>query len=249
MNTACECQCHDAGLWSLINKVMVCFSIYERVHVDFSKGIRCLYCTEGNLWNHLFRETTRPAGEVDEILYYPDTTITGREVAALYGTTEWRQKYHEQWQKALVRPEHIISASGFVLRHWQGRDVVSVLVRATGHAAEQASDKSQPLEAYADAFERIRKPDSILHVMACDQQTVEWFRERYEHVTFYPHTRRTASRDFDCNMNGQQTVEDARHCLIEVLILARSRALIHPVSNMSTGALYINPQMEAIFLP
>lgn len=243
--TAATVHCHDAGLFSLINKVVTCLGLYEIVHVDFSKGDRCLYGDGDEMWSALFLPTEPNNGET--IYGYPDSSITSVNVSALYGSSEWRQRYHDCWTKLRVQPEIILAANQFVMRHWANRDVVSVLVRATTHCSEQIGNRTQSLEEYAQAFERIRKPDSMLHVMACDNDTIEWFRNRYD-ISCYPYANRTESREKDYHLHRAQTVQDAITTLTEVLILSRSRALIHPISNMATAALYINPEMESIYL-
>lgn len=244
----CTVHAHNAGLFSLINKVMVCFGRYARVHVDWSKGTQ--YTPPGvNLWTELFEQIDLPEEGSDQVTEYPDLSITGIQAGALYEKKDgWRHQFYSYWSCVSARLEILTMADDFA-RQWDSPHVVSMLVRATLHALEQPSQRCQALEDYAEAFERVRRPDSILHVMACDTQTIEWFRERYERVTFYPATRRSPSRDLDCNNQDQQTLEDARICLTEVLLLARSSVFIHGVSNMATGALYINPDMESVYLP
>lgn len=245
MQTSCIVGSHYAGLFSLINKVMVCLAKYDQVHVDFSKGDRCLYGPKGvNLWNYLFHPTEPCEGEIIE--GYPDSSITSVEVSALYGTMAWRHLYHEQWKKVTVREEIIRKAYDFT-RQWQGRHVVSVLVRATTHCSEQVDNRTQSLEEYSKAICEVMHDDTIVHVMACDEETIRWFQQRFPTVTYYPLANRTMDRDIDIHLNGQ-SVHDARECLSEVLILSQSDVLIHPVSNLSTAALYINPKLESVYL-
>lgn len=239
--------CHDAGLFSLINKVMVCLDRYERVHVDFSRGLRCLYAPEGvNLWEHLFLPTEPCDGE--EIIEYPDDSMTSIQASSLYAQVPWKWKYNAHWQRVTVRPEILAEAEAFIAQNWPGKDVISMLVRANTHAYEQIENRSQTLEEYWAAFEKIAQPETTLHVMACDEETIHWFKEKLPRVTAYPFTRRAANRDLDCHLQDQQTISDARMALVEVLILSRARYLIHPTSNMATAALYMNPHLQSVYL-
>lgn len=244
MNRFAQVQCHNAGLFSLINKVALCHTLYDHVHVDMSKGEGLIYGPE-NWWPELFAPTTLPQGEFDVVNAYPSTWMTGREAGHMYeGGNAWRDKFHGAWLRMGVNPEIALEAAQFVARLPQ--DVVSILVRANCHRGEQLSDRNQTLEEYAAAYQTIKKPDSILHVMTGDEETLAWFRERFD-VSFLSTTKRTATRDTD-HIAMPQTVEDAKQVLLEVLILSMSRALIHPVSNMATAALYINPGLESIYL-
>ncbi len=243
---ACVVTSHNAGLFSLINKVMVCAGIYDHVHVDFTKG-PCLYGEPGqNVWDCLFHPTEHPSGAFDEIADYPDWSITAANAGKTYESgEEWRFRYHKLWNRFRVR-ETLLSEVELVTSSWT-QDTIGILVRCNGHSREQLSDRSQPLDEYARAFERIRREGSIMHVMAGDWMTLKWFQARFP-VSFSCGIRRTETRDEDQLLHGQQTVEDARKCMVEVMTLARCRALIHPVSNMATSALYQNPFMESVYL-
>lgn len=253
MNRSCQVQCHHAGLFSLINKVALCHTLYSHVHVDMSKGEGFIYGQE-NWWPELFAATVPPEGEFDVINAYPNTTITGREAGNLYGFAgpfwkelgpTWREMFHDVWLKMHVSPKIVQSALDFMAQ-MQWMDVVSCLIRANCHRGEQLSDRNQTLEEYAAAYRTIQKPNSILHVMAGDQETIQWFLDRFD-ISYVPTTKRTATRDTD-HIAMPQTVEDAKQALLEVLILSMSRALIHPTSNMATAALYINPGLENVYL-
>lgn len=246
---SCVVVSHRAGLFSLINKVVLCATIYDHVHVDFSQGHEHSY-KGGNLWEALFEPTIPPTGEFDTILEYPDYSITGGAAGKLYQSgDEWREKYHQAWKRFRVKPELLEAAARFALRHWGvSSDVVAVLIRCTEHSREQLSGISQPLDEYAKAFERIRKPKAILHVMSGDKESLVWFEERFPRVTYVGSVTRVPTRDIDLSLQPQ-TRGDAMQCLVEVLLLSRARALIHPVSNMATAALYINPQLESVYLP
>lgn len=243
---SCVVVSHRAGLFSLINKVVLCATLYDHVHVDFSQGHEHAYKGR-NLWESLFEPTTPPAGDYDTILEYPDYSITGGAAGRLYQSgNEWRKKYHKAWEKLRVLSKHEKAAIVFVAQNWNLADAVAVLVRCHGHGREQLSGISQPLDDYAKAFERIKHYDSLLHVMCGDDETLAWFKERFP-VTSVLITR-AVTRDTDLSEADSLTVADAITCLVEVLILSKARALVHPSSNMATAALFINPRLESVYL-
>lgn len=246
MNRSCQVQCHHAGLFSLVNKVALCHTLYDHVHVDMSKGEGFIYGKE-NWWPELFAATVPPEGEFHVINAYPSTCMTGREAGHMYEgkNQDWRCHLFASWIAMHVNPQIWQAARDFV-NQMQWMDVVSCLVRANCHRGEQLSDRNQTLEEYAAAYRTIQKSNSILHVMAGDQETIQWFQDRFD-ISYVPTTKRTATRDTD-HIAMPQTVEDAKQALLEVLILSMSRALIHPTSNMATAALYINPGLESVYL-
>lgn len=236
---------HRAGLFSLINNVITCALIYDRVYVDWSQG--CLYEAPrnynedraGNTWEYLFRRS-EPINlaecDVDEIRAYPDQWLTYKHAAKLYDDPqgEWRAKCHDAWQKlGCLHP----------LREFDG---ISVLIRAHGHAGEQVTDRSQSLDEYAAAIERAIKPGDLVYVMG-DMESIQWLAKRFP-VIYAHESNRSAHRGIDRHLTERQTHVDAIQCLREVLTMAGARTMIHPVSNMSTAALYINPKLESVFL-
>ncbi len=79
-------------------------------------------------------------------------------------------------------------------------------------------------------------------------ETVEWMKARFP-VTYFEDTPRMKDRNSDRHLNVPQTFKDARRVLVEVMVLSAGRALVHPVSNMATAALYINPEIQSVYLP
>lgn len=240
---ACVVKPHHAGLFSLINNVITCKEIYDVVHVDWSQG--CIY---GDAWKHLFAETILPDGPHEILTGYPHQALTYKNAADYYVSNEpWRERYNAIWSTLGVREEITDMADIFAIR-FASLDPVSVLVRSHEHAGEQVSNRSQELDEYAREIEKLQTRNLIVFVMAADWQTIEWFGDRFP-VAFHPATKRLLTRHGDRHLKEPQTIEDAKQCLVEALIIARTRALIHPVSNIATGALYINPSLTSVFLP
>lgn len=240
MKPACIVKGHHAGLFSLINKVMTCMRLYERVHVDFTSGV--LYGEDGvNLWDELFAWNDPAEDGADIITDYPDHAMTGPGAGALYLSGDaWRSECHELWKRMRCR------FPGFRLD--PSVDRVACLIRNTQHFAEQPDDRQQTLDDYAAAFESVRRPDSMLHVVCRDEESLRWMGERFN-IQFGTHIERTGRRDDpEIHLNRPQSVNDAVDCIYEVTIMSRCRALIHPVSNIATAALYMNPKLESIYL-
>jgi hypothetical protein len=241
---ACIVKGHNgAGFFSLFNKVVQCLTLYRHVHVDWSEG--SLY---GNCWDELFYPTTPPTGEHDVVTFYPDNRITGIRAHQLYGLDEWRFRYNFFSRQISIKQPLYDRVHDYCESYLYNRDPIGVLVRATTHAGEQPSLQSQSLEDYEKAIQKLWQPNSTLHVMSQDSASIKWLHERFPGSS-YPLSNRSLSRDTDRHLAGAQTAEDAKNVFVEMLILARCRALVHPVSNIATAALYYNPILEGVYLP
>src|SRR6476660_2501946 len=97
MNQNCIVTAHGAGLFSNINKVLVCLRLYDTVFVDWSKAgendpsFKFGGSFYGDCWHDLFFDsTTRPAqGQYDVVHQYPFYDITGACAGILYQNPEW----------------------------------------------------------------------------------------------------------------------------------------------------------------
>lgn len=247
MMKSCVIHAHHAGLFSLLNNVITCMDLYDHVHVDW--GENCIYWNEGdgNVWNSLFGPTQAPPGHFEVLDGYPDQWMTYKGPHGLYGLHDWRVYAHEHWQKITVRPEIMQKVQEY-LGYLPTREFISVLVRSTPHAGEQFSGKSQSLDDYAKAIEENLPPKSFVFMMCPDYQTAAWFRQRFP-VIWHQNTKRASNRDIDRHLVENQTIEDAKQVLIETLILSQATTLIHPISNIATAALYMNPNLRSVYLP
>lgn len=251
MKPACIVLSHNAGLFSLVNKVVMCMSLYERVQVDFTKGDPHPYQpnTE-NLWDKLFKPTDPIGGPCDQVLYYPSMWLTGPDAAKCYaGDQGWRHDLNFYWNKLEILPAIQERIDRFAKEHIGGRPYVSALIRSDYHSREQANLKSQPLEWYEATIRGELQAGELVYVSAGDHKTIQWFQQRFDNLVVFPDTRRLPDRELDLLIHSPNTAEDAINCLIEVVIMSQGRALIHPVSNMSTAALYMNPKLKGVFLP
>lgn len=275
---ACIIRPHNAGLWSLINNVATCGELYENVFVDWHPNDQLLYkhpsndplvADRSNLWFHLFAGTDLQTcanfhqhfATADVLPDYPDQHLTYLHVAKHYTDPDqsWREVYHKHWDSWRVRGEFVQQAFDWVEKVAFGFEpFIAVLVRAHPHAGEQTSGKSQALDDYGHAVRSMREQiadvyqcrqkDVPVFVMAGDWPTVGYFQHHFD-AAFYPGLERTNNRDLDPHRTRPQTYRDAELALIEVMILAQAHTLIHPVSNMATGALYINPALRSVYIP
>lgn len=248
-NKSCLVKAHTAGLWSLVNHVITQLGKYDHVSADWHGT---LYGPEEDLWPRLFQPLPKIHPPFDTAEIYEDQWLTAKHAATQYQkrSTGWRHDCNKQWRKLTVL-EDILGRAWTLANRFRDHRTVAVQIRATTHAGEQITNASQPLELYADAISSNLLPGDFLYVAASDEESLDWIASKfYRHtVLWHPLVHRSSSRDYDYHLTVKQTWEDAARCLEEVLILASADTLIHPVSNMATGALYINPSLKSVYLP
>lgn len=248
MNRACKVTAHGAGLFSNINKILVCLRLYEQVYVDWSKAgpndpaFKYGGSFYGDCWHDLFYDATSPPSEpYDTVHQYPFYDITGACAGIMYQNPEWnwRETYHKAWARltCVVEPIPV------------GPNTIGVMIRSDALGGEQLYGKSQPLEQYADAIAKVHKAGTSLFVVSSDNESISWLLQRYPGLYFSSGIKRSAHRsDPEQHLHVPQTKMDAIDVMREVLTLARCDSLIHPISNMATAALIINPQLKSIYL-
>jgi hypothetical protein len=251
---------HFAGLFSLINKVITCAELFDDLHVDYHGTI---YGPE-NLWDHFFENhrlrslpkdpVCHPDDTVQFVTDYPHQRYTAHQAGLLYLAKDqsWRERLNHYWKGFGLRCWMRDEAHNFV-QHALPDPFFSVLVRTETHGGEQITGKSQPLGLYfAHCDEQFEGGAHKLFLLANHVETREAFVARYgkDNVVFASASRCSLRRgDVEAHLAEPQTLRDAEDCLREVLVASMGRLLIHPVSNMATAILYINPELDSVYLP
>lgn len=247
MNKSCIVRAHGAGLFSNINKVLVCLRLYENVEVDWSKAAENDPAFQfggsfyGDCWHDLFYDSGSVPKEeqgVDIIYQYPFWDITDKCAGILYQHPEWnwRETYNAAWKRlqCVVEPVPV------------GADTVGVLIRSDALGGEQLSGKSQTIAEYAQVMDANGKD---FFVVSSDKESIDSLQDGQRCIWYSAGIKRNAKRsDPEQHLNVPQTKADAIDVMREVLALARCKALIHGISNMATAALIINPKLESIYL-
>ncbi len=251
MNKACVVRAHGAGLFSNINKVLVCLRIYEQVYVDWSKAgendpaFKYGGSFYGDCWHDLFFDSTQfPAGPYDTICQYPFYDITDKCAGVLYGHPEWgwREQYNKAWNKlsCVVDPIPV------------GPNTIGVMLRSLNHGGEQFYGRPQTMEEYQEAINNelaLCDAETALFIVSSSMECIEWLQPRNANLYFSSGIKRSNRRnDPDQHLTVPQGKKDAIDVMREILALTRCRSLIHPISNMATAALIINPNLKSVYL-
>ena len=249
MTRSCIVRAHGAGLFSNINKILVCHRLYDTVFVDWSKAgendpaFRFGGSFYGDCWHDLFYDDTiKPQEPCDVIMSYPFYDITGACAGIMYQNPEWgwREAYHKAWARLRCVVEPIPVGPG----------TIGILIRSDALGGEQLYGKSQTLEDYHAAIVKAKEASlgAGLFVVSSDKESIDWLYNRHQIFYSYGIKRNTSRSDPEQHLTVPQTKFDAIDVMREVLALARCETLIHPISNMATAALIINPNLKSIYL-
>lgn len=248
MNRACKVTAHGAGLFSNINKILVCLRLYEQVYVDWSKAgpndpaFKYGGSFYGDCWHDLFYDATPPPQEPYDLIHqYPFYDITGACAGVLYQNPEWgwREAYHKAWARlsCVVDPIPV------------GPGTIGVLIRSDALGGEQLYGKNQTLLQYVESMSKLTNHDKSFFVVSSDLESITELQSVFANIYYSTGIKRNAKRsDPEQHLNVPQTKQDAIDVMREVLALARCEKLIHPISNMATAALIINPSLKSVYL-
>lgn len=247
---------HKAGLFSLINNVITCAHHYEYVYVDWS-GENCRYRSNRNVWDALFEPNVHPSEVADiesiDVIneFHEDRSFTYKHAANLYGRDWWRGHCHLLWRNKL-RPQQrfLDQAARFIANlNPRNRRMVSLIIRSHPHAGEQITNRSQTFAQYDAEIAKHREedPEAIIFMVPGSYEAANYFVDKWD-AWHHPDSVLTVARETD-SLSHEQTEDSAKQIFTEILIAAAADYLVHPVSNMATAALYINPLLRSVFIP
>ncbi len=188
----------------------------------------------------------------------------------------WRRQYHAVFARHIkLRAPLQADVDAFSTRHFTGRFVIGAHVRHPSHTVEQPGGVIAHEDAYIDRIraeiaDRALGEDGWTVFLATDQdRVVERFRAEFgDRVVYLADVRRTHEAEdssFD-RLTAAEKVQDghqlqhlvaadrrnwslemAREVVRDAWLMARCNILLHVVSNVSTAASYMNPELEMVF--
>jgi len=236
----------EAGLFSQINFVITQIEAlgHDDFQVDWTSGT--LYSDQGvdNLFEELFLPCGSEPGEGPVVRDWPHDRYTWRNADPLYlGGTRWREKLHECWRKLEVRPALIAKADEFCAG-WP-EPATALHVRNFNIGGECPGGRAPGLEDYAKV---VRGIDGPVFLATDNEEALSFFRELLGERLLSRPVGRSADMETEYHLTGRRSINDARDCLVDALVMARCKTLIHSVSNVATAVLYQNPQMDHIYV-
>jgi hypothetical protein len=263
---------YGAGFFSLFNKLFGYLEKYSPIAaVSFQVYNPFKAYGEGEIFSKVFipyvnQEYINDDIEVVECFHYTDEKLTGRIASRLYtekGCLEnnislhWRQQMNVLWRTYYqVHNQSIIRKfQTFVeqLKTYrvQGKRIVTFLLRHPALNVEQENNILPSYAMYDTEIQNQCKGDLSKVVLVCltdSQEAYEYFSEKYKNFKIiFPEVERRRANETDSTYNagGDEKIEMA---MLSVLYLSVGDHFIHPVSNMATAVLIINPAITHTYL-
>ena len=234
----------DAGLFSHINLIITHLEFHDArdIHVDWTEGLPYSQPSRGNLFEHLFVQFSarRPGDEMCR--GWPHYDYTYRNAWKLYKADDrWRWDLNSRWRNFQVRPEILEEVESF-RSSWPDQ-VIGLHVRNLNISSECPGSLCPTLEDYRRSLEG---SDAPVFLATDNMEAVEFFREVVGERLISRAIHRARDMSSEYHLAVEQTIEDARNCLVDALLLASCQLLIHSVSNIATAVLYMNPSLRHV---
>lgn len=259
-----------AGFFSNFNQVMnilVHQDHYPRlksIEVDWSvveKVPEAHFCygrpEDGNLWLHFFEQLPfeqTPNLNTLRTNSYVDYSITGIEAYDLYRSgSAWRYTYHQAYVRYIkLRPHISQMVEDFYSEQMAGKHCLGFHIRNALHSEHPGGGMPSLAEYIDKAKELIAKQtegELVIFLAADVDEVVDRFSGAIDvPVVVQPNVQRasqSSKRQLQID-NPEPSVKLGRDVLIDCLLLAKCKSLVHTTSNVSTALGYINPQTEMI---
>jgi hypothetical protein len=246
---------HEGGFFSNFNKVTTFLSDNDVCKITWNLhgqpfGAFAYNCGEvfGKLFQHY---NTGECNNIIELRTYNDLQYTGKLVHEKYITSDdhWRYKLNNAL-KYFTPTEKLASSLSKVDICFKDKKCLGVLKRNNLLKCEQVKkDNTLPsIQEYFDEIDKIIDDDTYLWLSVDNIEDLNAFIKRYKKCIYNPKIRRTATPfDMEPHFN-QGSEDDAIYTYLEVYCMSKCKSLVHPLSNMSTAALYFNPALKSIYI-
>ena len=242
---------HGGGLFSLFNKVITCMEIYARVRVDYPPGQTHYKCViEKNLWEvicHPLRDAPLDGETCDIVKEYPHFQYTGSQAGHLYWRADgWRTRLHKQFQKISLKNE-MLAVADSIFPEILPRSIAVIHRGEAGLAREQLTGVLPSVDDMCLAINAVSRSDPVL-ICADSDEAVDEFRSRLgDRMKIWEELDRVKAGQAP-HFRDIYGSDHVRNMFARTLALSRAAHLVHPVSNIATAALYMNPQLAHTFV-
>jgi hypothetical protein len=171
---------------------------------------------------------------LDHVGHYDHTEAQRQEYAAI---VERRIRVKSQVLQKLNPTLVAALASGATAVHYRGTD-------------KSCESPRQPIHDYYDALQHRVDPSHKLFVATDDAPFLNWMIETYGDRVLYTPAARSANQ-IALHLGPHRGPQQAEECLLDVLLMAKCRHLVHGNSSVTNGVLAFNPTMshEALHRP
>jgi len=268
---------HDAGLFSIINKLMNYLQTYKPIYKiswevysnQDSYGESNNYYGEGEILGKLFEPYINTEYKdyniIDiECYAYVNQNMTGTPGNYIYTnegcinqniSVDWRYEFNTFWNTYIkIKPDLQIKIDKIKneIKSKNKSKVITILVRHDYLKREQLYYKLPSYDIYDDTINTITNndlDDTLLICCTAVKEAYNHFSKKYENNSIIiPECNRTSNSESESHRIPNQTDNDLYEAFLTVIYLSVGDYFIHPNSNMSTAVIFINPKINNIFL-
>lgn len=261
-----------AAFFSIVNKLMNYIQQYKPVAaITWDVNFPFNVYGDGETFSQVFDryiDMSYDGYEIETIYchMYTEPSLTGKDASLLYTeegckqtiqSVDWRNELHGYWNKYFkIHNETVLDSfemfKGFVdQEREEGKTIITMLARHLDHGREQENKVMPHFELYDHEIQKITGGDFSKVVIICMTDSMEaynYFSEKYKDVNIrFPPTERQWAHEpqtaFCSGTNARISM-----AMLSVLYLSTGDYFLHPVSNMSTAVMYINPDIKNIYL-
>lgn len=257
-NICLNVQFHEGGFFSNFNKVTTFIkdTQYNIVKINWNLqgqkyGAFAYNC--GEVFGKLFQQfdTNEQIDVTYNLNTYSDLSYTGKNVHDKYFTNDWRYKFNNTL-KYFIPTEYLQVNLNKINSKWydnlSNTPVIGILKRNELLKCEQINNSLPTLDKYFEEIDKLITNDTFLYLAIDNVYDLNAFTSRYKNCIFNPLSRRTQYNTDTEPHFIPGTINDALNTYLEVYLLAKCNYLVHPISNMSTAALYFNPNLKSIYI-
>jgi hypothetical protein len=225
--------------------------LYERVRVTFPPSeTHYKHVSEANLWEvicHPLRNPPHDNEPCDRVTTYPHDQYTGSQAGHLYWRADgWRNRLHKHFQR--IEPKDAVLEVSRSIFPDVIKQSIAVIHRAErGLAREQLTGELPSVEDMCEAVNKISQHTPVLVCADSSEATDEFRRRLKERALIWnglDHVPAGSAPHFRDNYGN----EHVHNMFARTLALSQSSHLVHPVSNIATAALYMNPALRHTFV-
>lgn len=263
-----------AAFFSILNKLMNHIQKYKPVaaiswNVEFPFNIY----GDGETFSQVFAPYINldyEGYEIETIFCdnYTNQSLTGPTAKLLYTeegcksdeciqSMNWRNELNDYWNTycKIIEPTVLELFSEFQKmiedERAQGKTIITFLARHLDHGREQENNVMPGFALYDEKIKEIAGEDLSNVLLICMTDSMEaynYFSEKYKNDTilFPPTERQWAHQPQTAFSEG--TNARVPMAMLSVLYLTTGDHFIHPISNMSTAVMYINPKIKNHYL-
>lgn len=211
----------------------------------------------GEIYKPLFEEYTNNKEYTETITVnnFYDQNYTAHLAASKYTSSDqkqWRNTYHSIYTKYIKHTDYLNDIFNNVyseqFARYNDTPKVGILIRNNNLAAEQPRQAVPTNELYIRAISELNLKDFTLICAIDNRQDLEFYKRNYNTICNENTSRSETRYHGEAHCVSNLTKIDAAYHYLEGFALSKCDYLIHPVSNVATAALYMNPKLKNMFV-